>query len=359
MIRILQIIGSLNMGGAENFIVNLYRNIDRKAIQFDFLLYEQPSEKNFYEEVEGLGAQIYYAPSKKKGFRRNFEAIKKVVKQNKYQIVWKHTDNCFAGIDVIAAKLGGAERLILHSHNTRCNGLQRLLHYICKPIVNSIVTNRFACGEQAGKWLYGKKEFITIANGIDIKRFCFCPETRMTYRQELQLEDKFVIGNIGRFVPEKNHSFMIEIFREISTRQDNVILLLAGEGEQLDNIYKKVARLGLEDKVFFLKTRKDIPEIMQAMDLLCMPSVFEGFPMVLIEAQAAGLPCVVSDVITREVDVTGNLRFVSLNEGVQVWGDVIEHLPNVDRVKTAEVVKKAGYDAKDVALEIQRMFIEL
>lgn len=355
MIQVLQIVGSLNMGGIENFVVNLYRNIDRTVLQFDFLIYDKPNGKNFYEEVEKLGAKIYYVPSKKDGFKKNFEAIKTVVKQNGYQIVWKHTDNCFAGLDVLAAKAGGAERLILHSHSTNCSGLQKVLHYVCRPIVNGVATDRFACGEEAGQWLFGRKKFVPIANGINVMRYRFCSETRVAYRQNLKVEDKLVVGNIGRFGPEKNHTFMIDIFKEICSRKDNAVLLLIGEGEQQGSIREKVAKLGLDDKVLFLNTRMDVPEIMQAMDVFCMPSLYEGLPVVLIEAQAAGLPCVVSDVITREVDVTGNLRFIGLNESVQTWGDVIEHIPDIDRAKMAERVKKAGYDARDIALEIQQI----
>lgn len=246
----------------------------------------------------------------------------------------------------------------MHSHSTGCNGLQRVLHYVCRPIINSVATDRFACGVEAGKWLYGRKDFITIANGIDVEKFCFSPITRVRYRQKLKIGDKFIIGNIGRFAPEKNHALMMEIFREICNRRDDAVLIMVGDGELQNSIREKVTELNLDDKVLFLNTREDVAEIMQAMDLLCMPSLFEGLPVTLIEAQAAGLPCVVSDVITREVDVTGNLRFVNLKESVQVWGDMIEHVPNVGRVEKAEEVKKAGYDVRDVAKEIKRMLLK-
>lgn len=355
MFRVLQIVGSLNMGGAENFVINLYRNIDKDIIQFDFLLYDRPQGKNFYEEVEKSGARIYYVPPKKDGFRKNYEAVKTVVKKHGYQIVWRHTDNCFAGVDIIAARAGGAERLILHSHSTRCNGVEGMLHYIWRPIINCFATERLACGEEAGKWLFGKKSFKVIANGIDVRRCCFRQNTRVEYRQILKLEDKFVIGNVGRFGAEKNHIFLLDIFEEMCVRKKNAVLLLIGDGELQDHVRDKVTKLGIVDKVFFLNTRTDVPEIMQAMDVFCMPSLYEGLPVALIEAQAVGLPCVVSDVITREVDITGNLRFVSLNESVQTWGDVIEHIPDIDRAKMAERVKKAGYAIRDVASEVQRM----
>lgn len=359
MVRVLQIIGSLNMGGAENFIVNLYRNIDRSVIQFDFLLYDKPKKSGLYDEVVNLGAKIYYVSPKKEGIIKNYKEVKNIVRQNNYKIVWRHTSNCFAGIDIVATRAGGATRRILHSHSTGGNSLEKKLNYVCRPIVNMFVTERLACGNRAGKWLFGKRKFRVIANGINISKYKFMEETRRVKREELGIANKFVMGHVGRFGPEKNHNFIIDVFKEICSRNDGAVLCLIGEGALQERIYEKVRDFGLDKKVLFLNTRIDVPELMQAIDVFVMPSLFEGLPVSLIEAQATGLPCVVSDVITREVDVTGEIRFVSLDKSAKDWADIIGATSYVERTDAWKAVKAAGYDACDIALDIQEMLIKL
>lgn len=358
MIRILQIIGSLNMGGAENFIVNLYRCINKEEMQFDFLLYDKPHGKNLYDEVERLGAKIYYVPSKREGIVRNYCTIKKIIEQNKYEIVWKHTGNCFSGLDIIAARFGKAQRRILHSHSSNGQGIQKILHYICRPLVDKFVTDCFACGSEAGKWMFRNKKYIIIPNGIDTERYRFRQEIRSEYRNNLRINDKMVIGHVGRFVSEKNHAFIIDVFKEVCNRNKEAVLMLIGAGELQEKVHDQVKRLELSEKVLFLNTRDDVPELMQAMDVLFMPSLFEGLPVTLIEAQAAGLPCVVSENITREVDLTGNIKFYSLDGPVEVWADAVEHAAGGERYGAYNLVKEAGYDVRDIALKMQQFLTE-
>ena len=359
MIRILQIIGSLNMGGAENLIVNLYKNIDRRVIQFDFLLYDKPQGKNYYDEVIKLGAQIYYVPSKKDGLIRNYKAIKEIVKLHRYSIVWKNTDNCFAGMDIIAAKHGRAQRCILHSHNTWGLRLQRELHYLTRPLVNVFTNSRWACGEAAGKWMFGNRKFIVVNNGIDLNYFCYREEIRNEYRETLGLQDKIVVGNIGRFEPQKNHSFMIDVFSEFCKKEEQAVLVLIGEGGLQEEIKGQARKRGIEDKVLFLNTRTDTAELLQMMDIFIMPSKFEGFGIALLEAQATGLPCIASDQVPDKVNVTGQVEYLSLEDAKQ-WADTLRAMKNRGSIDNATaMIREAGYSIQDIAKDIEAMILSI
>ena len=359
MVRILQIIGSLNMGGAENFIVNIYRNIDRSLVQFDFVLYDKPQGNNFYEEVENLGAKIYYVPPKKEGMIKNYRAIRDIVRENNYKTVWKHTSHCFAGIDIIAAKSGGATKRILHSHNKGTNKLETKLHYVFRPIVNMFATDRFACSNEAGEWLFGNRPFKVINNGIDLERFRYRVNIRQDYRKKFGLEDKFVIGHIGRFELQKNHSFMIDVFHDFCKKEDRAVLVLIGEGSLQDEIKEQVKSKDIDDKVLFLNTRFDIAELLQMMDVFMMPSNFEGFGIALLEAQAVGMPCLASDQVPNKANVTGKVKYLPLGN-VELWADTLQKIKNEERIENAvELIREAGYSITDIARDIESMILSI
>ncbi len=350
MIRILHIIGSLERAGAETFLMNLYRNVDRVRIQFDFAIYSEPTSNSYYEEVLSLGAKVYKIACKAEGLAKNLKEIKDIVKDNQYTFVWRHVDNCFAGIDLLAAKCAGAKRLILHAHSSNVNGKIRILHFLSKPCVNMFVTDRFACGKAAGRWLFGSRKFKILKNGIDTEHFGFNETIRREYREKYGIQDEFVIGHVGRFCEVKNHIFLINLFCELNKNWDKkTLLVLVGTGEKESEIKDQVSQYGLDDKALFLGSRSDIAELMQMMDVFIMPSFYEGFPVTLLEAQTSGLPCVVSDVISREVDITGNVEFLSLNAGMEIWKDTTRRLSENKREDKAGMIEKAGYDVRNVA----------
>lgn len=359
MIRVLQIIGSLNMGGAESFIVNLYRNIDRNEVQFDFLLYDKPQGKNFYDEVEKMGACIYYVPPKKKGLVRNYKSVKEIVRQHGYKVVWKHMDNCFSGIDIIAAKQGGARRCILHSHCTWCLRFERMLHYLVRPWVNLFADERWACGNEAAKFMFGNRKYMVVNNGIELDRFCYREEIRNEYRTAYDLQNRVVIGNIGRFDPAKNHGFMIDVFCEFYRQEERAVLVLVGEGELQDVIKERVRECGIEDRVLFLNTRSDTAELLQMMDIFIMPSKYEGFGIALLEAQATGLPCIASDRIPKQVNVTGQVEYLPLDD-VRQWVDMLQIMKKRGKKEDASVmIRKAGYSIKDIAKNIETILLQM
>lgn len=353
MIQILQIIGSLEQGGAENFLMNLYKNIDRTEVKFDFAIYDHPTENSFYNEVLEMGAKVFFLPSKSQNFISNIQAIRKIVLENNYQYVWRHTDSCFGGVDLLAAKWGGATKLILHSHNSNNKGLEHILHWICKPIVNKHVTHRFSCGALAGKWMFGKREYKVIHNGVDVERFRTDETTRELYRNRYGLKGKYVIGHIARFCDVKNHTFLINVFSELVNRIPQAVLILIGGGPLEEQIRRQVKECNLVDKVLFLGVRTDVAELFQAMDVFMLPSLYEGLPVTLIEAQAAGLPCVVSSAVSKESDLFGEIDFLDLEVPLNVWVEVIEKKIGKRCVDAADKVREEGYDICTVAKEVK------
>lgn len=357
MIRILHLIGSLNYGGAETFLMNLYRNIDRNNIQFDFAVYGYDQEHSYKDEIECLGGKIFLLHPKKEGIIGNLVQIKNIVKNGNYKIVWRHTDTAIQSIDLVAAKAAGADTLILHAHSTFCRGILKYLHYFCRPIGHMISTKRYACGNAAGRWMFGKHSFEIIHNGIDVSQFCFDISVREKYRKQMACENSLVLGHIGRFDKVKNHIFLIDIFEALLQKNSNAVLFLIGTGETQKDIYERVCEKDLTERVKFLGAREDIPQLLQMLDIFVLPSLYEGLPLTLVEAQAADLPCVVSDVVSQEAQITGNIKFVKLSEPIDVWIYNILAATVTMRMNNMVSLQARGYDMKDLAKKIEQKFI--
>ena len=351
MERILHIVGSVERAGIETFLMNLYRHIDKDKYQFDFAIYNEPSNESYREEIEKLGGKCFVLPSKKQGWLRNYKAVKRIVCDNKYNIVWRNCADCVGGIDLMAAKHGGAQVRILHSHSIA--GIPQSIQYIFRPIANHYATVRFSCGKRAGRWMFGRRNYELVYNGIDTKDFGFNNELRKKCRIELNIGGKFAIGHVGRFNKVKNQRYLIEIFKEYKDRYHNCALLLVGDGETKNKCEELAYRYGLSEDVIFTGRRNDVAELMQAMDVLVMPSLFEGFPVTMIEAQAAGLPCVVSDSISDETNIYGGVKFVSLSERLDSWCDVIHAQEGKRYIDGNEKMKHAGFDINDTIKQIE------
>lgn len=359
MVRVLQVIGSLERAGAETFLMNLYRNIDRDRIQFDFAIYEKPSGNSYYDEVVSMGARVFMLPDKSSGILRNLKEIAGVVRAGRYQAVWRHADSCVGGLDLLAAGRGGAGRLILHSHSSDTVGVGRVLHYLLRHYVNKRVTDRFSCSEAAGKWMFLKNNYKVIRNGIDTKQFQHDKGTEAEFREKYRLDNRPVVGHVGRFHPVKNQRFIIDVFGELLKMIPDVMLVFVGTGEQEREIREITRSRNLEGRVLFLGSRSDVAGLYQMMDVFVMPSLYEGFPVTLLEAQAAGLPCVISDTITREVDVTGNVEFLGLDVPRGEWAARVAANIGKKDGNAAHKVRQAGYDIKDIAGEIQQYIMGL
>jgi glycosyltransferase involved in cell wall biosynthesis len=360
-VRVLHIVSYMNRAGQETFIMNVYKNIDRSQVQFDFVVQSQ-NPNDYDSEIYQLGGRIYRLPSIKQNILLRFFLLRKLVKKNGYKIVHRHTDKSLEWVDLLAAKFGGAAVRIAHSHSS--SSQYKTLHKLCRPFMNGFSTHKFACSKQAARWLYGDKvvqsgRVTVIHNAIDVGMFQYNAETRRQYRQFLDLKDSFVIGHVGRFFHVKNHGFLIDVFYEIYCQNPKAKLMLVGDGELKEQIKSKVSKLGLEKAVLFLGVRNDVYALMQAMDVFALPSLFEGLPLVCIEAQVALLPCIISDTISEEVRITKNVCFQSLLELPSKWAQTILTLiENYDRDKLLNdtAVKNSPYNVKTVAKSLQDFY---
>ena len=365
-IRILQITGGMNMGGIENFIMNIYRNIDRDRVQFDFLIHQE--EKQIFEdEIEKLGGKIYRIPSiRKSGYFKYKKNLKEFFQNHPYKIVHSHY-NELSGIILKVAKNCDIKVRISHSHTAYPNYSSILVkffgEYLIKLLKNSS-NLKFACSQKAGEWLYGKSSnFEVINNGIDPKEYKFNEEIRKKIRDELKIEDEdkeILIGHVGRFSNEKNHEFIIDIFKELYFKNNNYRLFLIGTGNTEEKIKNKVKKVNLQETVNFLGVRKDVNEILQAMDLFVFPSLYEGLPVTLVEAQGAGLKCFISDTVTKEIDLEcGLTEFISLDKSSEEWAYIIDKNKEYIRKDTIESLKSHGYDMTENAKNLENRYIEL
>jgi len=365
LITVLQVIGIMNRGGAETMIMNLYRNIDRTKVQFDFVVHTNENGV-FDDEIKSYGGNIYHCP--KYNGKNHFEYKKWWNKfflehSKKYSIVHGHIGSTTSIYLSVAKKYGLFT--IAHSHNTDGNlNLKNFLYKLMSISTRYIADYFFACSLAAGKDRYGKNivnnldKFHILNNAIDTERFMFDLDLRAKVRNEFNISsDKIVIGHIGRFQPQKNHSFLIDIFKCIVEKNNNSVLLLCGVGELKNEIYQKVKTLGIENNVIFLGLRPDIERVCQAFDIFLFPSLYEGLPVTLVEIQAAGVPCVISDVITKEVCITNIVKMISLNEDPEIWADEVLRYSDSIKSDTSEQIKSAGFDIKETALWLQNFYL--
>lgn len=321
--RIAQVLNRMDNGGIEAVVMNYYRHIDRSKVQFDFY-FAIGSTFPQREELTRLGAGIYPIPSYSKPLAYH-KALCRAFRENRYKVVHAHlsTMSVFA---LFAAWRAGVPVRICHNHTTAHwgEGKKTLLKYLLRPFNKLFATDWFACGEKAGRWMYGNRCFDAgrvhvMPNAIDTKKFEYDQDDRIRLRNELNIpQDAFVIGHVGRFMYQKNHPFLLQVFSEVLRLRKNTFLLLVGEGELLETICQSVREQGLEGKVIFTGARKDVSKLYSVMDVFCLPSFYEGFPVVALEAQANGLPCVLSTHITEEALCHDNAQLLPLDD-VLVW----------------------------------------
>jgi len=365
--RILHVLHSMNCGGAENSIMNIYRNVDRKKIQFDFLVNFYP-EMYFQKEIEQLGGRIYRMKSLKSLTPPVYEMqLKNFLKRHKeYKIVHSHLETT-TGIILDCAKKTGVPVRIAHAHNTnhtRTGGIFEIEnayknHCRRKIIPNSTVL--FACSAPAAQWLFSpkNKDAIIIKNGIDTEKFRCALSIREQVANELGIpKETTVIAHTGRFYDQKNHFFLLDVFEAYKKINPCSLLLLIGEGPLQREVKEKTAAKRLSDSVRFLGLRDDVYRILQRADVFFLPSKFEGLPLALVEAQCAGLNCYVSDCVPRESDLgCGLVTFLPLDSPI-IWAEHIRKAA-VNRENANEKVAAAGYDIKETAKRLEALYVEM
>ncbi len=364
-IRILHVIGRMNYGGAEVMIMNLYRHIDREKVQFDFV--ENWSERaDFDDEIENLGGKIFRCPHY--NVKNHFEYKKWwnnffVEHQNEYKIIHGHLGST-AAIYLKIANQNNAYT-IAHSHNTNGKDLKSYIYRVFSYPTRFIADYFFACSVDAGRARFGEKiihnaeKFHVLNNAIETNKYAYNAEKRKLMRNRYNIADKIVVGNIGRFVKQKNHVFIIDIFEKIYEKNNNSVLLLVGDGELRKKIEEKVKKRKLEKVVFFMGSQENVCDYLQAMDVFVLPSLFEGLGIVAVEAQCSGMPCVISDKVSRECIVTSNhVSICKLTEKADVWAEKILSLINSKRSDSTIEVKKNGYDIGTTAKWISDFYQE-
>jgi glycosyltransferase involved in cell wall biosynthesis len=362
-IRITQIIGKWLGGGVESVVMNYYRHIDRSKIQFDFIC-DEDSTNIPYDEINSLGGKVILIPPYQKVIKYHNE-LKKVLKDGNYKIVHSHI-NTLSVFSLWAAKSAGVPVRIAHSHSTtnKKEKKKNLMKQVLKHFSKVFATDYMCCSELAGRWLFGDKEYdrgnvYLLNNAIDLDKFKYDENIRKEKRKELNIsDDTLVIGHVGRFVEQKNHRFLIDIFNEVHKERKNSILLLAGQGPLVEEIHEKVNELGLNESVRFLGQRKDIDKLYQAMDLFLFPSLYEGLGMVAVEAQVSGLPCVVSTEIPEIAKVTEKITFVNLENKIETWTEIIfKYIKNINRknINFTDGIKK--YDIIKEATKLEKKYL--
>lgn len=356
MKRILCLISSMNAGGAETFLMKVYRQLDKTKYQMDFCVNLQ--EKGFYEdEIIASGGCIFRIPSKSenlKQFKKQFTAL---VKKNAYEYVFRITSNGAGFMDLKIAKKAGAKVASARSSNSSDGGGAKawIAHRLGRLLYQKYVDVKFAPSDLAAQYTFGKKAYNKgkvdiLHNGVDLDVYYFDALGRENIRKELNIADNVtVVGHVGRLAEQKNHRFLIEIFAEMHKKNANTVLLLVGKGELENQLKEQVESLGLTDAVIFAGVRKDVPQMLSAMDVFVFPSFYEGMPNTVIEAQATGLPCVIADTITREADITGLVEYLSLNDSVEHWAEVALCKVATKRKDTKEDFIVHKYDIQSVA----------
>lgn len=360
MTNILFISEHFNVAGTETFMLNVVRASDRTRYHFDFLIF-RPTENKYRDEAEELGCKFYTLPPRRKSLVKYLRSLNVFFMNHAQSYDAVHW--CGGAISSIAplyyAHKYNVTNIIVHSHNSSCSGIHTyLLHILFRRFLPMCCTHLFACSTLSSEFFFGKKKGVVIKNGIDLKKYKVDADIRNKYRKEMGIGcDTLVIGHVGRFEEVKNHAFLIEIFNVILKKREDSVLMLIGKGSLEENIKEKVKTMGIENKVLFMGERSDIDRCMQAMDCFVMPSLYEGLPFVLVEAQAAALPCLISDTVNDDAVITPYTIKASLSEKAEMWADKIMNLTvNYIRKDTSHYLKEKGFSIEDTVRYLESIY---
>ncbi len=357
--RILQISTELDGGGVDRLLYD-YSCRFPNYIHCDFAIcgkkdgiLEQPLINN--------GSKIFRYERLRSGFFKSVKSLKKIISQGNYDIVHVHSGYLSFPALYAAWKCGVKVR-IAHSHIAYES--ESIAKKFCRKIFTKLTkifaTSLFACGREAGTWEWGKNaDFFAMRNAIDIKKFYFSEDKRKELREKYNIENNFVVGNVARFSYQKNHEYLIDVFAELTKKQDNALLMLVGRGEDEDKIRTKVNNLGLSERVMFMGIRNDVHDLLNAMDVFVLPSRYEGLPVVMVEVQANGLPLIAADTITDEVKILDNVKYLPLEIEKQQWVDEILRASRMDKADSILKIKNSGYDINTEAINLVNKYCSL
>lgn len=344
-----------NPGGIEAYVINLAQRL-KEDIIFDYVIdFKTIAHSEF---IGSMGSKVYHIPAKSKGLLAHWKKLWEILKNHpEYDTVYFNILDAGAAITEFIPWLMG-RKIVTHSHNGSTEKVR--LHRLCKPFLSFFTKEYVACSKIASEYMFGNaNKALVIPNAIDAKKFVYNPQLRQKKREELGVSEKMVVCHIGRLSPQKNPIRMLDIFKAVLEKKNNAVLVSVGTGEMEQDVHSYAEQLGIKDKVMFLGKRTDIPEILQASDIFFLPSLFEGLPIVALEAQAAGLHCVVSSEISKEVDITGEVSFVPLKETDEFWAEkLLSVFENKVREDTSSKIIEGGYDmnnCREKDLELLKM----
>lgn len=362
-IKILNLMtGGLKREGIASTQLEFLKRFDINKVRVDVAAVHDNSPE-MITQFEKIGCKVLHLPDRKNRVFAYMRELIKVMKVEKYDIVHIHGSSAFLCIELIASVVAGVKIRIVHSRNTRCGNEK--LDRICRPLFNLLYTDAFACGIEAGKWLFGDKPFKVIHNGKDFSRFCYSESLRQKERELLGLEGKIAVGHVGRMNGQKNHQYLLEVFAAYHKKNKNSVLYLIGDGPLSSQLYEQVKKMNLEDDVVFTGSVSDVDVRLQAMDIMVFPSKFEGLPNVVLEWQAEGLPCIISESITKECAPSELVQFMSIEEDPEEWANKMIEILNkeTDRERDAqfgiEALRKAGFDIEENAAKLEEIYIDL
>lgn len=369
--KILQKTPGMNAGGIEKLLINIQEKINKEMFEFDYYLND--NKQQFYtDKIKEYGGNIY-APNT--GNYRIVNIVNRIIKfykflkDNKYDILHINEDLLASAVYVLIGKMNGIPNIVVHSHNdysvNKINYFKQIMNWVARKIILKYGNYYFACSDVAAKYFFGKsietnKRYFRVANGIDTKKYIYDHNIRNNMREELNIENKFVVGHVGRFFDQKNHKFLINIFKEILKKEPESVLLLIGDGPLKPEIMEQIKNLDMIDKVKFLGVRKDVPELMMAMDVFVLPSFHEGLPVVCVEAQASGLNCVISSSVTKEVNF-GLCQYLALSDSVKNWAlNILKYKNNIlRREECVKLVIEAGFDINLVVDWLGKFYLNI
>lgn len=349
--------------GISSFILNNYRHFDHRRLKcsliYPRIIGKEDIAKQYLKEFADNGDATYHI-SKDCGVLRYFRELSSILTSGKYDVAHIHGSSGSIVLEMMAAKYAGIKKIFPHSHNT--TGSHVVIHKLCVPMVNWLSTRRLACGMEAGKWMYGEKAFTIVPNGIDTDCYRFDEDRRVKLRSAMNIsDDEMVIGHVGGFNHQKNQQFMVRLAKYIETQNPNLKfrMLLIGRGYMLEQTKALAKELQVCDKVYFLKQRTDVADLLQAMDVFFLPSLFEGFPIVGIEAQTAGLPTLMSSTISKEAELTDLVTWLPIDQGSECWYKALSDLKinSHDRKCYADKVAQKGYRIIETAHELQNIYL--
>lgn len=369
-IRVLHYIGRLGSGGVEKLLVSLLENLDRDVIVFDFLLWNN-SQKGFYDDyVQKIGAQLFYLNLDEydnKAKRAFMKAVKlySFLKRSDYSVLHLHGTQPMQYIYAFLAKKAGVKTVIIHAHNTQSlTGLRTKVLPVFKTLFWKYPSYYLACSQEVADYMWPKgltkDNGCVLINGIDFSKYNFSEDKRRTFRRENNIEDKFVVGHIGRFAKQKNHRFLLDVFYQVQKRITESVLLLIGEGKLEFEIRRQAEELGIDDKIIFFGTTKDVPSALMGMDVMCFPSLYEGLGIVAVEAQAASLNVIVSEGVPDSANISSYYHKLSLSDSENLWADeVCSFINNSNRNSNMQCFSRSQYDIRETACKLLQIYRNL